>query len=63
MSAEHRVAIHLGVAADDYDRTIRRFIPAYQQMPATVVHWLDGRVPPGGLGQGLISVYGAFKNS
>jgi len=49
MSDEHRVAAHLGVAADDYDRTIRRFIPAYEQMLATVVHWLDGRVPPGGL--------------
>src|SRR5262245_17161840 len=47
--AEHRVAGHLGVAADDYDRTIRTFIPEYERMVATVVHWLDGNVPPGGL--------------
>ena len=49
MADEHRVAGHLGVAADDYDRTIRRFIPDYERMIATVVHWLDGHVPPGGL--------------
>jgi tRNA (cmo5U34)-methyltransferase len=49
MSDEHRVAGHLGVAADDYDRTIRTFIPNYERMIATVVHWLDGHVPPGGL--------------
>jgi tRNA (cmo5U34)-methyltransferase len=49
MSVEHRVAPHLGVAADDYDRTIRTFIPGYEQMVATVVHWLDGNVPAGGL--------------
>jgi SAM-dependent methyltransferase len=49
MSVEHRVAPHLGVAADDYDRTIRTFIPGYEQMVAAVVHWLDGHVPPGGL--------------
>jgi len=49
MPAEHRVAGHLGVAADDYDRTIRTFIPNYARMVATVVHWLDGHVPAGGL--------------
>jgi tRNA (cmo5U34)-methyltransferase len=49
MPAEHRVAGHLGVAADDYDRTIRMFIPGYEQMVATVVHWLDGHVPANGL--------------
>ena len=49
MAAEHRVAGHLGVAADDYDRTIRTFIPNYERMLATIVHWLDGRVPPGAL--------------
>jgi hypothetical protein len=49
MSGEHRVAGHLGVAADDYDRTIRTFIPNYERMIATVVRWLDGHVPPGGL--------------
>jgi SAM-dependent methyltransferase len=49
MSVEHRVAGHLGVAADDYDRTIRTFIPNYGRMVATVVQWLDGHVPAGGL--------------
>ena len=49
MPAEHRVAGHLGVAADDYDRTIRTFIPNYERMVSTVVHWLEGHVPPGGL--------------
>jgi tRNA (cmo5U34)-methyltransferase len=49
MATEHRVAGHLGVNADDYDRTIRTFIPSYERMIATVVHWLDGHVPPGGL--------------
>ena len=49
MPAEHRVAGHLGVAAEDYDRTIRTFIPQYERMVATVVHWLDGNVPTAGL--------------
>jgi tRNA (cmo5U34)-methyltransferase len=49
MRDEHRVAGHLGVAADDYDRTIRTFIPNYERMLAMVVHWLDGHVPPEGL--------------
>ena len=49
MAGQHRVAGHLGVAADEYDRTIRAFIPHYERMLATVVHWLDGHVPPGGL--------------
>jgi len=49
MPDEHRVAGHLGVAAADYDRTIRTFIPNYERMLATVVHWLEGQVPAGGL--------------
>jgi len=49
MGNEHRVAGHLGVAADDYDRTIRTFIPNYERMLGTVVQWLDGNVPPDGL--------------
>jgi tRNA (cmo5U34)-methyltransferase len=49
MADQHRVAGHLGVAAEDYDRTIRTFIPNYQRMIETVVHWLDGHVPPQGL--------------
>jgi SAM-dependent methyltransferase len=46
---EHRVAGHLGVAADEYDRTIRTFIPHYDRMLATIVAWLDGNVPAGAL--------------
>jgi tRNA (cmo5U34)-methyltransferase len=49
MPEEHRVAGHLGVAADEYDRAIRTFIPSYDRMVATVVHWLDGHVPAQGL--------------
>jgi tRNA (cmo5U34)-methyltransferase len=49
MAVEHRVAGHLGVAADEYDRAIRRFIPNYDRMVATVVDWLDGHVPAGGV--------------
>ena len=49
MAEEHRVAGHLGVAADEYDRAIRTFIPSYDRMVATVVCWLEGHVPPGGL--------------
>jgi tRNA (cmo5U34)-methyltransferase len=49
MVQEHRVAGHLGVAADEYDRTIRTFIPSYEPMIGNVVRWLDGNVPPGGL--------------
>jgi tRNA (cmo5U34)-methyltransferase len=49
MPVEHRVAGHLGVAADDYDRTIRTFIPSYERMVATVAHWLEGHVPADGL--------------
>jgi tRNA (cmo5U34)-methyltransferase len=46
---EHRVAGHLGVTADDYDRTIRTFIPEYERMLRTIVDWLEGQVPPDGL--------------
>jgi SAM-dependent methyltransferase len=49
MAREHRVAGHLGVAADEYDRTIRTFIPNYERMLSTVVRLLEGTVPPGGL--------------
>jgi tRNA (cmo5U34)-methyltransferase len=49
MGSEHGVAGHLGVAADEYDPTIRTFIPYYDRMLATVVSWLDGHVPPEGL--------------
>jgi len=34
---EHRVVDHLGVRASDYDAEIRRYIPGYDEMIATVV--------------------------
>lgn len=49
MPDEHRVAGHLGVAADEYDRAIRTFIPRYDTMLGTIVHWLERSVPRGGL--------------
>jgi SAM-dependent methyltransferase len=48
MAHEHRVAGHLGVEPAEYDRTIRTFIPQYDQMLAMIVHWLEGNVPAGG---------------
>jgi SAM-dependent methyltransferase len=48
MPHEHRVAGHLGVDADAYDRTIRTFIPQYDRMISTIVHWLDAGVPASG---------------
>jgi ubiquinone/menaquinone biosynthesis C-methylase UbiE len=47
--AEHRVAGHLGVVGDEYDRAIRTFIPSYDRMLSTIVHWLDGTIPSDGL--------------
>lgn len=35
--SEHRVAVHLGLAAREYDAEIRRYIPGYDDMLATVV--------------------------
>jgi len=45
----HRVLAHLGLRPEEYDRTIRTFIPAYEEMIATVVRWLQGHLPQGGL--------------
>ena len=64
MSGEsgHRVLCHLGLQAREYDRVIRTYIPAYDDMVATVVRWLDGHLPVGGLvvdlgtGTGALSV-------
>jgi tRNA (cmo5U34)-methyltransferase len=61
MPHEHRVAGHLGVQADEYDRTIRTFIPHYDRMLGTIVHWLgasiraDGYVVDLGAGTGALS--------
>jgi SAM-dependent methyltransferase len=63
MPVEHRVAGHLGVAADEYDRTIRTFIPNYEQMISTIVHWVDGNVPPGGLVVDLGAGTGALSSA
>lgn len=43
--SEHRVSTHLGVAASDYDRQIRRFIPGYEEMLREVVSLLDEALP------------------
>ena len=48
MPHEHRVAGHLGVEPEEYDRTIRTFIPQYDRMLETIVHWLSASVPAGG---------------
>ena len=48
MPHEHRVAGHLGVQPEEYDRTIRTFIPHYDRMLETIVHWLAGNIPADG---------------
>jgi tRNA (cmo5U34)-methyltransferase len=60
---EHRVAGHLGVAADEYDRTIRTFIPHYDRMLGTIVHWLEGSVPADGLVVDLGAGTGALSSA
>ena len=61
MPDEHRVAGHLGVAADEYDRAIRTFIPHYDTMLGTIVHWLETSIPADaqvvdlGAGTGVLS--------
>jgi len=42
---EHRVASHLGLAASDYDREIRRWIPGYEEMIGEVAALLDDVLP------------------
>lgn len=63
MPVEHRVAGHLGVAAEEYDRTIRTFIPNYERMISTIVHWVDGNVPPEGLVVDLGAGTGALSSA
>src|SRR5512144_1133037 len=48
MPHEHRVAGHLGVEPEEYDRAIRTFIPQYDRMLEAIVHWLSANVPAGG---------------
>jgi tRNA (cmo5U34)-methyltransferase len=53
--AEHRVLDHLGLAARDYDAAIRRYIPAYEEMIATVVSLAHGTVIDLGTGTGALA--------
>jgi ubiquinone/menaquinone biosynthesis C-methylase UbiE len=48
MSHQHSVQAHLGVAASDYDRIIRTFIPGYEQMLETICWWLSKVIRQGG---------------
>lgn len=52
---EHRVLDHLGLAAADYDAAIRRYIPQYDQMIATVVDLVRGDVIDLGTGTGALA--------
>lgn len=53
--AEHRVLDHLGLAARDYDATIRRYIAHYDALIATVVDLVDGEVIDLGTGTGALA--------
>jgi tRNA (cmo5U34)-methyltransferase len=63
MTNEHRVATHLGVTAGEYDAEIRRFIPAYEQMVATVVELVRGRPVVVDLGAGTGALGGAILDA
>jgi tRNA (cmo5U34)-methyltransferase len=52
---EHRVLSHLGLAAREYDIEIRRYIPQYEQMLATVVGLVHGEVVDLGSGTGALA--------
>ena len=53
--SDHRVLDHLGLAARDYDATIRRYIPQYEQMIAMVVGLVRGDVIDLGTGTGALA--------
>jgi SAM-dependent methyltransferase len=53
--AEHRVLDHLGLAAADYDTAIRRYIPHYDALIATIVELVDGEVTDLGTGTGALA--------
>jgi SAM-dependent methyltransferase len=53
--AEHRVLDHLGLAAADYDAAIRRYIPHYDELIATIVDLVDGDVTDLGTGTGALA--------
>ncbi len=44
----HSVEDHLGMRATEYDRVIRTFIPGYEAMLATQLHWLATALPETG---------------
>ena len=52
---EHRVLDHLGLAAAEYDAEIRRYIPEYEQMIATVVNLVRGDIIDLGSGTGALA--------
>ncbi|HUS31720.1 MAG TPA: class I SAM-dependent methyltransferase [Kofleriaceae bacterium] len=52
---EHRVLDHLGLAAADYDAAIRRYIPHYDALIATIVELVDGDVTDLGTGTGALA--------
>jgi tRNA (cmo5U34)-methyltransferase len=62
--SEHRVATHLGVDADAYDRVIGRWVPGYETMITTVASILDDHLPTEplviDLGAGTGSLTGAI---
>ncbi|MDB4960323.1 MAG: Methyltransferase [Myxococcales bacterium] len=62
--SEHRVATHLGVDADAYDRQIGRWVPGYETMIATIVSILEDALPASplvvDLGAGTGSLTGAI---
>jgi len=60
---EHRVASHLGVRASDYDTEIRRYIPAYDEMIATVVELVTGLDTIVDLGAGTGALGGAILDA
>ena len=62
-ATDHRVAAHLGLRPEEYDRTIRTFIPGYQEMLATVVRWLRGHLPDDGLVVDLGAGTGALSHA
>ena len=53
--SEHRVLDHLGLAAREYDAAIRRYIPEYEQMIATVVGLVQGDIIDLGTGTGALA--------
>jgi tRNA (cmo5U34)-methyltransferase len=53
--SEHRVLDHLGLQAEQYDATIRRYIPHYDQMIGTVVGLAHGDVIDLGTGTGALA--------